>query len=252
MYIAIIYVVIMNLKESFNVVDRPRERLFQFGATALSDYELVSIILGFGGKNHSVTEISKRLLKTYGGLKGMSQVTSSELLLNKYIGKSKAASIIAMNEIALRIMTQDLQDKRPKISTPKDVYDCLRRALFMKKRECLYLLSLDSHNVLIEKDLISVGTIHETLVSPREIFRQALLRNAVTIILAHNHPSNKAVPSNADLTLTEQVAQVGQKLGIKMLDHVIICDHDYCSIKAMDVFIVNEKGGEKNDTTTKT
>lgn len=246
MYIAIIYVVIMK-----NNADLPRERILNIGAAALADFELLSLLLGFGGKDLNVFDVSKKLLNTFGGLKGLSQVTSTQLISTKYIGKSKAATLLAMNEIALRIMTLDNNTLKTKLSTPKDVYEILRRNMYMKKRECLYLLSLDVHNNLIEKDLISVGTIRETLVSPREIYRQALARNAVSIILAHNHPSNNPHPSSADIELTEQVALVGKQLDISLLDHVIICDHEYCSIKSLDLFTLNNKGGDKNDNANK-
>jgi DNA repair protein RadC len=227
--------------------DMPRERILRLGGSALADYELLSIVLSVGGKNSSVFDISKNLLNKCDGFSGLYQLSSTELLSTKYIGNSKAAKILAVNEIALRVMTADNTQNKIKVSSPKDVHTILKSSLFMKKRECLYLISLDAHNNLIEKDLLSVGTIKETLISPREIYRQALLRNAVSIILAHNHPSNNPNPSTADLVLTEQVAQIGNQLGISLLDHVITCDHDFCSLKSLNLFTSQTKGGENND-----
>jgi DNA repair protein RadC len=227
--------------------DLPRERLFSLGADALADHELLSIVLGFGGKGVPVGEISRRLLKTYGSLGALLHSTSNELLANKYIGESKTATLLAVKEISLRIMMPSLHQNKLQINSPKQVFECMRKDFFMKKRESLYLLSLNSNNILLHKDLLSVGTINATLISPREIFRQALLRNATSVILSHNHPSNNPSPSREDLVLTEEVALVGQKLGIKLLDHVIVCDHEFCSIKSLDVFTLNSKGGENDD-----
>lgn len=242
---------LMTIKNSFQSSDLPRERLFTVGSTSLADYELLALVIGFVGKENSVIDISKKLIKTYGGLKGLLQVNSSELLSNKYIGKSKAATLLAVNEIVLRVITQANTTFPIKVSSPQNVFEILRKDLFMKKRECLYLLSLDSRNNLIAKDLISVATINETLISTREVYRQALLRNAVCIVLAHNHPSNNATPSNEDLQLTEQIAQAGLRVGIKLIDHVIICDSNFCSIKSLNVFSSME-GGEEIESSNKT
>ena len=109
----------------------------------------------------------------------------------------------------------------------------------------MYLLSLDSRNVLISSDLISIGTVNETLVHPREIYRQAILKNAVSVILVHNHPSGEPKPSAEDIVLTERVAKAGKEIGIALLEHVIVCDDVYASMKGMDLFSVGKFDEER-------
>lgn len=221
-----------------NKNDYPREKLERFGPTSLTDYELLALILRTGGKENSVVTIAQSLLNEFGGLSGLFSATSNQLQLVRYLGSAKIASIKALGELALRSSIPDVA-KEVLIKTPEDVFKLLKKDLYMKKRECLYLISLDTRNKLIEKDLISLGTISQTLVSPREVFRQALLRNAVSIILAHNHPSNNPKPSNEDITLTQAIATAGGHIGVALLDHIVICDHTFCSIKALNVFDSN-------------
>ena len=218
--------------------DFPREKLARLGPTSLTDYELLALILRTGGKENSVVTIAQSLLNEFGGLSGLFSATSNQLQLVRYLGNAKIASIQALGELALRTSIPDAT-KTLLIKTPEDVFKLLKKDLYMKKRECLYLISLDIRNKLIEKDLISLGTISQTLVSPREVFRQALLRNAVSIILAHNHPSNNPKPSAEDITLTQAMAHAGNSVGIALLDHIVICDHTFCSIKALNVFDSN-------------
>lgn len=234
------------MKDSFdnNVSDLPREKVLRFGPESLSDAELLALMLGSGGRGMSVFKLSNYILQECNGLYGLSQISATKLQKLKYIGNAKTACLLSLTELALRITTP-AKDIQQLITAPEDVFKLLRKDLFAKKREFLYLISLDGRNKLISKDLISLGTIDSTLVSPREIFRQALLRNATSVILAHNHPSQNLTPSSEDLLLTEEVAKIGVSLGIPLLDHVIITDSSYTSIKALNLFDLTQKGGEK-------
>jgi DNA repair protein RadC len=234
------------MKENFDntISGFPRERILKFGPESLSDTELLALVLGSGGRDMSVFKLSNYILRECSGLYGLSQISATKLQNLKYIGTAKTACLLSLTELALRITTP-VRDIQQLITAPEHVFNLLRKDLFAKKRELLYLLSLDGRNKLIAKDLISLGTIDSTLVSPREVFRQALLRNATSAVLAHNHPSQNLTPSTEDLILTEEVAKIGVSLGIPLLDHVIITDSSYTSIKALNLFDLTSKGGEK-------
>ena len=228
-----------------NKPDRPRERLFKLGAKSLSDAELVAIILRSGGEGNSALVLGQSILKEFGGLKGLLDSSIEQLQGIKDVGLAKAACLKAVCELALRIgIAGELADKQ-QVRTPEDVFGLLRKELYAKKREHLYLLSLDSRNALISADLISIGTVNETLVHPREIYRQAILKNAVSVILVHNHPSGEPKPSAEDIVLTERVAKAGKEIGIALLDHVIVCDDVYASMKGMDLFSVGKFDEER-------
>ncbi len=118
---------------------------------------------------------------------------------------------------------------------PSDIYQAINKDLYNKEKEYLFIISLDARNKIISKDLISIGTINETLISPREVFRQALLRNSTSIALAHNHPSGNSQPSREDIIITERMVKTGIEIGIPLLDHLIICNDSYTSLKSLGV-----------------
>lgn len=215
--------------------EKPRERLVNLGSHALSDSELLAIILQSGGKDESVLDLSRKLLVSFNGYKGLREASVEQLKVFKNIGMAKAVAIIAVCEIALRLNLSDEKEIKY-VKFPKDAFNILKKDLFGKKREELYLISLDSRNKVIAKDRISIGTVNETIVHPREVFRQALLRNAVSIVLIHNHPSQETTPSSEDLIVTETIAKAGGLLGIALVDHIIISNTEYCSLKALGVF----------------
>ncbi|HSX39695.1 MAG TPA: DNA repair protein RadC [Candidatus Saccharimonadales bacterium] len=227
--------------KDLNFYEKPRERLITKGPDSLTDAELLAIILGSGGKNTSVLNLAQQILTKFGNLTNLLNTEFEQLKNIKHVGTAKACSIKAACEIGIRIATQPLA-KKSKISKPIDVYKVLKKDLFEKSKEHLYLLSLDSRNNLIAADLLSIGTINETLVHPREIYRQALARNAVSIIIAHNHPSGNANPSAEDLLVTERIAKTGIELGLPLIDHIIISGDSYISLKALKLF--SSKGGD--------
>lgn len=215
--------------------DRPRERLLSNGVEALSDTELLAIILRSGGVGDSALLLSSRILAENGGFWGILQLDINQLMKLKNIGFAKATSIKAACEIALRL-NNSLNENPQIINKPEDIYKLIKKEVFGKKKELLYLISLDSRNKVISKDLISMGTITETLVDPREVYRQALIKNASSIVVVHNHPSGNPSPSSEDLIVTEKLVNAGISLGLLLVDHIIVCDDNFVSLKSLGVF----------------
>lgn len=238
MVVAITYIVIMVDRVLIRDLDsrnKPRERLLEKGSEALSDIELLAIILRSGGSRLSVMDLSAGLLKKHKTLKDLFESDVNQLVKEKYIGQTKATAIKAVSELGKR--TYLIQNNNKKlIRNPEDAFKIIKKDLFGKKRECLYLISLDSRKNLISKDLICIGSINETLIPVREIIRKALLNDAVNIILAHNHPSNDPTPSQEDILITEKVAKACLLCGIALMDHLITADNEYMSIKSLDLF----------------
>ncbi len=225
--------------------NKPRERLLDKGAEALSDMELLAIILRSGGNDISVTNLATKLVKDHNGIKNLLEADVNELVEQKYVGNVKAVTIKAVAEVAKRAYLSETQASQI-VKTPQDAFKIVKKDLFGKKQEHLYLLSLDSRKGLISKDLICIGSINETLVPIREIVRKALLKDAVNVILAHNHPSNDATPSQEDIVVTEKVAKASLVSGIYLLDHIITADNNFISIKSLNIFdgskLENERG----------
>lgn len=236
---------INNFKiKDLNNNEKPRERLVYKGANALADYELLAILLHSGGTTESALELAQKILSKFGGFKGLINADIVQLQTFKNVGIAKASTIKASCEIALRINTET--ETKIKIQKPEHIFKVLKKDLFEKTKEHFYVISLDTRNYLIAVDLVSIGTVNETLVHPREVFKQALSRNAVSIIVAHNHPSGQPDPSPEDIIVTERVAKVGIALGIPLLDHVIISNNLFISLKALNLF---SKGGEEDEKT---
>jgi DNA repair protein RadC len=209
--------------------------MVNFGAQALSDSELLAIILRSGGRQESAIQIAQQLLKNFGGFKELAETDIKQLINYKNIGVAKACAIKAACEISLRV-SFSINTEKICINKPKDIFELLRKDFFNKKQEHLYMISMDSRNKLITKDLISVGTLNETLIHPREIFKKALAINASSIALAHNHPSGDPTPSSEDISVTQRIAKIGIEMGIPLLDHIIIAEDTFVSIKALNLF----------------
>ncbi len=238
MVVATTYIVIMVNKVLIKDLDsnnKPRERLLEKGSEALSDIELLAIILRSGGPRLSVMDLSVSLLKRHKNLKALFESDVNQLVKEKYIGQTKAITIKAASELGKRAyLTQN--DNNKLVKNPKEAFKIIKKDLYGKKQEYLYLLSLDSRKKLISKDLICIGSINETLIPVREIIRKALLKDAVNIILVHNHPSNDPTPSQEDVLVTEKVAKACLLCGIALIDHIITADNSYISIKSLDLF----------------
>ena len=203
---------------------RPREKLKEKGAKALSDEELIALILGSGTKGQDVRTMAAEIAKLIANKKG--KVTLEELSQVDGIGLAKAAQILASFEIARRYMAKETL----KISDAKDVLPLLSD-IVNKHQEYFICISLNGANEVIEKRIVTVGLLDKSQVHPREVFADVITDRAASIILAHNHPSGELKPSNSDLKIHEQLIESGKILGIKILDHIIISKKGYYSFQ---------------------
>ena len=203
---------------------RPRERFLRLGAGALSDAELFAILLRTGSRGENVVDMSNRLIQEY-GLDKLLDCSLRELQQIKGIGKAKAMQILAIAEIQKRIN----QAKKPvrKISCAKDVFEYFHEELKDKKEEHFYVLMLSTQNHIIGKQLISKGILDASIIHPREVFKPAIKNSASKIILVLNHPSGIPNPSPEDLEINERLKEIGDNMGIKVLDFVIIGNNKF-------------------------
>lgn len=205
--------------------DRPREKLQAKGASALSDYELLMAIIGSGNAQADVTKIAReveKLLSERG-----SELAYDDLLTITSLGPAKATQIMASYELWRRRFEVS---ERPVIDTPELAVAQLGY-IRDKKQEYCVCLTLDGANRLIENRIITIGTLTNSLIHPREIFADAITDRAASIIIAHNHPSGNLEPSDADIAVTERIKEAGELLGIELLDHLIVTKLEFTSIK---------------------
>ena len=214
--------------------EKPREKLIEKGAENLTDVELLAIILRSGGSMTSATNLSRELLNRFSDFRNLVNADIEELTNFKHIGCAKATSIKALGEISKRYISSAGTNMK-NIKTPQDAYSIIRKDILDKDQEYLFLLTLDSRGNLISKDLISKGILNETLIHPREIFKKALVKNACSIILVHNHPSNKSEPSEDDVKVTKRISQVGIEMGIPLIDHLVVTNTDFTSMKSQNL-----------------
>lgn len=224
------------MKKSFTIHDlpiyeRPRERLQKFGAEALSAQEILALILGRGIGGESVMVTAQRLLSQFGSIKGIAGASLEELAQVRGIGLAKASQIKAAFELANRLEGYPELGKKPVVKTPDDVVSLVRGRLKGKKKEHFLALLLDTRGQLIKISEISIGSLDSSIVHPREVFKEAISASAASVVFAHNHPSGVPEPSEDDVKLTERLAETGEVMGIEVLDHIIISDNNYVSLK---------------------
>lgn len=201
--------------------ERPREKLLQKGRAALSDEELIALFLRTGIKGCNVLELASRLKKAAGSLTALGRMEAGEITrCCKGIGSAKAATLAAVFELGHRAVKEQLT--KADMSTPYAVYQYLAGDLRYEKQENFVVLLLDTKRHLVRRVTISKGTLNRTMVHPRDVFRDAIIGNASSIILAHNHPSGDPTPSKPDRELTRELLQAGSALHIPILDHIII------------------------------
>lgn len=205
---------------------KPRERFLKHGPEALSDAELFAIILRTGTINENVIDMSNRLIKEH-GLNNLFDCSLKELQKIKGIGPSKAMQILAMSELGKR----QSQAKHPikKITQAKDVFDLFHDRLKDKKQEEFHIIMLNTKNHIIGQELITRGILDSSIVHPREIFNKAIKNSSSRIILVHNHPSGDPSLSKRDMEITEKLMEIGEIMGIKVLDHIVIGKQGFCS-----------------------
>ncbi len=208
---------------------RPRERLLEAGPSALSDGELLGLLVGIGSREKTAVELAGEVISEAGGLHGLYDVSVHELMQVNGIGEAKACIILAAVELGRRI-GQVRNPGRPVISSPADVERLLRGRIANLDRENFVVVLLNTKNEVIETSTVSVGTLGASLVHPREVFKPAVRASAASVILAHNHPSGKVEPSREDREVTKRLGEAADILGIEVLDHVIVGD-GYFSMK---------------------
>jgi DNA repair protein RadC len=225
----------MGKESSFTVRDlpmqeRPRERLQKFGPEALSAQELLALVIGRGIPKKSVISIAQELLTRFGNVKAISQATIEELSQIKGIGLAKAAQIKACFELGKR---EDLEIEMINfdIKNPESVVKAIRASIKDKAKEHFKLILLNPRNKIIRISTISIGTLNASLVHPREVFKDAIVHSAASVVLAHNHPSGDPEPSEDDVTITKRLIEAGKILGIEVIDHIIIAKNGFFSFK---------------------
>lgn len=216
----------------FTDENKPRERMNVVGAAALSDQELLAILLRSGTREMNVIELSQSILKHCGGLNGLRRITAEELQEISGIGPAKTASILASVELGRRFSKAIRKNEdRLRINTAEDVYEFLRYDMESLDHEELRVLSLDSKHYLIGEDILYKGTINTSNIRIAEVFRRPLMLNAACMIMAHNHPSGDPTPSAADIVTTRNIIAAGKSLELPLMDHVIIGQGCYTSVK---------------------
>ncbi len=205
---------------------RPRERLISNGKEAMTDAELLAVILQTGTKNYNALQLSSYML-SMNSLEALSRLSYSRLLKIKGIGPAKALKLIACFELAARI-----RQKSPgqAIKSSEDAYSCLL-SFSKKEKEHFIALMLNSRKRLIRKKIVFIGTLDSALIHPREIFKEAISNSAAAIVIAHNHPSGSASPSTEDIEITKQLYSASKIIGIELLDHIIISSNGFFSFR---------------------
>lgn len=210
--------------------ERPREKLLAKGPAAMSNAELVAILLRTGTSRDSAVRLAEQLLVKHGGLAGLGGIGPQEISRTKGIGAAKAVTLLAAVELGKRLAAV-APGERPVIRSPQDAADLLMPKLRYESKEKFVVLLLSTKNHVLATPIISVGTLNASIVHPRELFREAINYNAAAVILAHNHPSGDPTPSQEDIALSRKMVEAGQLLDIAVLDHVIIGDGKYVSLK---------------------
>ncbi len=218
---------------NFNEIDssnRPREKALKYGVSSLSTIELLAIIIRTGTKNKSVLQVANDLIKDLKNISHIQNLTLSKLKSYEGIGEVKAIEILTIVELSKRIILND-KDNVLSITKPKDVYDFAIKELYNKKSEVFMVLLLNTNKQVIHHEIISQGTLNQTIVHPRNVFNHAITTNADSIIIIHNHPSNDPTPSQADIAVTDKLVEASKLLSIVINDHVIITDKEYFSFR---------------------
>lgn len=221
-------------KEENNLSDMPYERFIRLGPEALTEKELLAIILRTGTQNHSATELADMILSCKDGkkegLNALHHLTIKDLMSIPGIGEVKAVKIKCISELAKR-MAKQKAEKTLRFDTPCTVAEYFMEELRHEEKEKILLLSLDNKMQLIEKYVLSVGTVNASLLSSREVFVQAVKDRAAKVMLLHNHPSGDPVPSEQDILITNKIKEAGLLLDIPLMDHIIIGSGCYISLK---------------------
>ncbi|HZG60693.1 MAG TPA: DNA repair protein RadC [Anoxybacillus sp.] len=210
--------------------ERPRERLISDGPESLANHELLAILLRTGTKNESVLQLANRLLNHFEGLRLLKDATIEEITSIKGIGTAKAVQILAAIELGRRISRLQY-DERYVIRSPEDGAKYVMEDMRFLSQEHFVCLYLNTKNQVIHRKTVFIGSLNASIVHPREVFKEAIKRSAASIICAHNHPSGDPTPSREDIEVTKRLVECGRMIGIELLDHLIIGDRKFVSLK---------------------
>jgi DNA repair protein RadC len=200
--------------------ERPREKLLERGAAALTDAELIAILLRTGRRGANAVEVARQLIAQHKTLDSLSRCSVREIACVSGIGKAKALHLVAAFDLGRRLARETLV--RQKLDSPALIYDLVAPEMRALRKESLRVLLLDTRYRFVRHEEISLGSLNESIAHPREVFRPALIAAAYAVIVVHNHPSGDPTPSSADHALTRRLAEAADLLQIKLLDHVII------------------------------
>ncbi len=220
----------MLLIKEMMTEDKPRERLIEHGVETLSNYELLAILLHTGTKSQSVIELSKQVLHRFDQLKELEKVSYHEWVMMPGIGMAKACTLLAAVELTKRIL-QNREEKVAQIQTASDIYHHLKHQLSHLEQEHFYTIYLDMKNQIIATKRLYIGTLNQSNIHPREVFKHAVKLAAASVIFAHNHPSGDSSPSLADYRATEQLEQSAKIMGVAVIDHIVMGKNECYSIK---------------------
>ncbi|MBI4050008.1 MAG: DNA repair protein RadC [Candidatus Doudnabacteria bacterium] len=209
---------------------RLRERFMQSGLDAFLDYEIVELLLTLGTPQQDCKDRAKELIKKFHGLRGVLDASVEDLQEVKGIGQINPFGLKLFQAVAERYERERIKHKIV-LNSPKSIADYLREKIGRKKKEHFVILCLDVKNNLVKISNISMGILDENLVHPREVFRDAIQANSARVIVAHNHPSGDTEPSDEDLLITKRLYKSGNILGIEVLDHVIVSNRGFYSLK---------------------
>ncbi|MGF9700844.1 MULTISPECIES: RadC family protein [Paenibacillus] len=210
--------------------ERPRERMMEYGAGALSHAELLAILLRTGTRQESAVHMAQRILSEAGDIRSLMDMSLNELTAMKGIGMAKAVQLKAGIELGHRI-AKSRRVQSSSIRTPRDAADILLEQLRYLQKEHFVCLFLNSKNHIIAQETLSMGSLNASIVHPREVFRAAIKCSSASIVCAHNHPSGDPTPSPEDIQITKRLIEAGSIVGIDVLDHIIIGDGTYVSLK---------------------
>lgn len=212
----------------------PRERLAKLGASSLSDYELLAIILRTGTKNESVIEMSKKLLAEFKHISNLNNTTISELMEIKGIGSTKAIELLAAIELGRRV--NSLNIAKVTIMSSQDIFNYLKYRMQSLTQEQLIAIYLNVKSEIIDTKVLTIGTANQTIIDPKEVMKWALKLSSSHVVIAHNHPSGDPTPSRQDIASTDYLISFAKSLDITIVDHIIIGQNKYFSFSKRRIF----------------
>ncbi|WP_445490127.1 RadC family protein [Niallia sp. 03133] len=210
--------------------ERPRERFIKYGPESLSNHELIAILIQTGSKNESVLTLANRLLVHFDGLRLLKDASLDELMSLKGIGTAKAIQLLAAIELGRRVSNLAYSD-RYSIRSPEDAAKYMMNEMRFLTQEHFVCLYLNTKNQVMHKQTVFIGSLNASIVHPREVYKEAFRRSAASIVCLHNHPSGDPAPSREDIEVTKRLVECGKIIGIDLLDHIIIGENKFVSLK---------------------